>query len=262
MIIGCLSFFISFIFFASVPVFSKQVLPFSFCPKYNPRIMYQLYQPFVNYLNETTPYQFEIKLSRIYQNAIDRLGRGEILIASRAPVSYIKAREKYGVKPILRALSKDGKPYYRGIIIIRQDSPIQNLSDLKGKLTSRVAHEINNPLGALLKGESKGTGLGLWITQGIVERHGGTIQLSSQEGKGTTVEIRFPIYSKSPVFVSDLFCIGICFLHTHKMLPNPSPHFIAITLMARSIPAQPEAKRFVLAVWPEEQPGLKKFEKR
>jgi len=46
------------------------------------------------------------------------------------------------------------------------------------------------------KGENKGTGLGLWITQGIVERHGGTIQLSSQEGKGTTVEIQFPIYSK------------------------------------------------------------------
>lgn len=46
------------------------------------------------------------------------------------------------------------------------------------------------------KGESKGTGLGLWVTQGIVERHGGTIQLSSQEGKGTTVEIQFPIHSK------------------------------------------------------------------
>ena len=132
-IVGFLSFFISFIFFASAPAFSKQVVPFGFCPKYNPRIMYQLYQPFIDYLNETTPYQFEIKLSRVYQDTIDRLGSGEIIIASCGPVSYIKAREKYGVKPILRALSKDGKPYYRGIIIVRQDSPIQNLSDLKGR---------------------------------------------------------------------------------------------------------------------------------
>ncbi|OGQ11269.1 MAG: hypothetical protein A2026_09390 [Deltaproteobacteria bacterium RBG_19FT_COMBO_46_12] len=46
------------------------------------------------------------------------------------------------------------------------------------------------------KGEGKGTGLGLWITQGIVERHGGSIQLSSREMKGTTVEIQLPIFSR------------------------------------------------------------------
>jgi phosphonate transport system substrate-binding protein len=95
--------------------------------------MYQFYQPFVDFLSETTPYQFEIKLFRIYQDTIDQLGRGEILIASCGPVAYVKAREKYDVKPIVRAISKDGKPYYRGIIIVRQDSPIQNLSELRGR---------------------------------------------------------------------------------------------------------------------------------
>ncbi|OGQ11268.1 MAG: hypothetical protein A2026_09385 [Deltaproteobacteria bacterium RBG_19FT_COMBO_46_12] len=114
-------------------VHSKQTIPFGFCPKYNPRIMVQLYQPFIDYLNENTPYQFEIKLSRVYQDTIDRLGIGETIIASCGPVSYVKAREKYGVKPILRALNKDGKPYYRGIIIVREGSQIQNLSDLKGR---------------------------------------------------------------------------------------------------------------------------------
>ena len=43
------------------------------------------------------------------------------------------------------------------------------------------------------KGEGKGTGLGLWVSQIIVEQHGGTISLSSQEGKGTTVEIHLPL---------------------------------------------------------------------
>ena len=122
-----------FFFFSSPPVFSKQVVPFGFCPKYNPRIMVQLYQPFIDYLNENTSYHFEIKLSRVYQETIDQLGKGETVIISCGPVSYIKAREKYRVKPILRALSKDGKPLYQGIIVVRQDSPIKNLSDLKGK---------------------------------------------------------------------------------------------------------------------------------
>ncbi len=95
--------------------------------------MYQLYQPFVEFLSENTPYHFEIKLSPTYRETIDRFGSREIVIASCGPVPYIRAKEKYPVEPLLRALSKDGKPYYRGIIVVRQDSPIQRLEDLKGK---------------------------------------------------------------------------------------------------------------------------------
>ncbi|WP_027415152.1 PAS domain-containing sensor histidine kinase [Aneurinibacillus terranovensis] len=42
------------------------------------------------------------------------------------------------------------------------------------------------------KPPGKGTGLGLSICYGIVKRFGGSIQLSSQPGSGTTVEIRLP----------------------------------------------------------------------
>ena len=121
-----------FLFFPPT-AFSKQVVPFGLCPKYNPRIMYQLYQPFVDYLSENTPYQFEIKLSRSNQETVDRFGTGELVISSCGPVPYIKAREKYGVKPVLRALNRDGNPFYRGIIIARQDSPVRTLADLKGR---------------------------------------------------------------------------------------------------------------------------------
>ena len=120
-------------FFAPTPVFSRQVVPFGLCPKYNPRMMYQLYQPFIDYLNENTPYQFEIKLSRVYQDTIERLGRKEIIIASCGPVPYIQARGRFPVKPILRPLSGDGKPYYRGVMFVRHDSLIRKIGDLKGK---------------------------------------------------------------------------------------------------------------------------------
>jgi hypothetical protein len=39
----------------------------------------------------------------------------------------------------------------------------------------------------------KGTGLGLSISYGIVEKHGGTINASSELNKGTTFEIRLPV---------------------------------------------------------------------
>ena len=39
----------------------------------------------------------------------------------------------------------------------------------------------------------EGSGLGLPIVNGIVERHGGTLNISSQPGAGTTVRMRFPV---------------------------------------------------------------------
>jgi len=41
-----------------------------------------------------------------------------------------------------------------------------------------------------------GTGLGLSVVYGIVERHGGTIDIRSDVGKGTTVSLRLPVERK------------------------------------------------------------------
>lgn len=122
-----------FLLFPASPLFAAETVLFGLCPKYNPRIMYQLYQPFVDYLSENTPYTFEIKLSRVYQDTIERIGKKELLIASCGPVPYVQASERYPVSPILRPLNRDGKPYYRGIVVVRTESPIQTLADLKGK---------------------------------------------------------------------------------------------------------------------------------
>jgi signal transduction histidine kinase len=41
--------------------------------------------------------------------------------------------------------------------------------------------------------DEKGTGLGLWVSQGIVQAHGGSIKLRSREGGGTVFSVALPI---------------------------------------------------------------------
>ena len=43
----------------------------------------------------------------------------------------------------------------------------------------------------------KGTGLGLWLSQRIVQDHGGSIAVESEAGKGATFAITLPMIDES-----------------------------------------------------------------
>jgi two-component system NtrC family sensor kinase len=46
---------------------------------------------------------------------------------------------------------------------------------------------------ALFTTKAKGIGLGLAVTHGIIERHGGHISVESEIGKGTAFIVRLPV---------------------------------------------------------------------
>ncbi len=48
------------------------------------------------------------------------------------------------------------------------------------------------------RNEQQGIGMGLPIARGIIEAHGGQIELHSAEGEGTQVTVRLPVLSPSP----------------------------------------------------------------
>lgn len=117
----------------------KKVIYFGVVPKDNPRILFERYQPLLDYLSEQTGISFELIVKKNYEETVKALGSGELDMAFLAPLTYLEAKAAYGTICILRPRGVDGKGFYRSIFMKKKDSPIKSLSELKGKKVAFAA---------------------------------------------------------------------------------------------------------------------------
>lgn len=101
--------------------------------RFSPNLIYEGYQPIMNYLSRVTPYNFVLKLSNSYEKTILQLDQGDVQAAFLGTYIYLKARKSYPIKCILKPLNSHFEPYFRSVIVIRSDSPFFTIVDLKGK---------------------------------------------------------------------------------------------------------------------------------
>ncbi len=111
----------------------KKIVYFGVIPRDNPRIMYEKYQPLLDYLAEKTPYKYELVLKKNYEDTVNALGNGETDVALLGPLTYLEAHAKYGAVSILKSKGVDGATSYKSVIITKKDSPVKALAELKGK---------------------------------------------------------------------------------------------------------------------------------
>jgi signal transduction histidine kinase len=127
----------------------------------------------------------------------------------------IEVEKRFKQLPPMKGSADQFRQLLSNLVVNAQDS----MAGSGGKLTIRTAHirSTRGTYGEIMllvadtgsgipkeirttifepfvttKGE-KGTGLGLWIVKGIVENHGGRIQVRSSAGKGTIFRIVFPV---------------------------------------------------------------------
>ena len=82
------------------------------------------------------------------------------------------------------------------------DGIILTLTDTGPGIPPDIQDKIFEPF-FTTKAPGKGTGLGLSIVYGVIQRHGGTIELDSIPGGGTTFTIRLPLETPPEVAQHD-----------------------------------------------------------
>lgn len=91
------------------------------------------FTPLAEHIAQRVNRRVNVRVGPSYQAHIDAIGRDTVDIAFMGPAPYVILTARYGLKPLLARLEIDGVPTFRGSIVVRRDSPLTELSDLKGK---------------------------------------------------------------------------------------------------------------------------------
>jgi len=91
------------------------------------------FSPLAEYLGRRLGRPVVVKVSVDYRQHIDLIGKDKADFAFMGPASYVSLVERYGKKPLLVRLEMNGKPTFKGAIIVARGSGLRSLSELKGK---------------------------------------------------------------------------------------------------------------------------------
>ncbi len=91
------------------------------------------YIPFLNYLEAATGYHFKIYFTPKNSTAADELGQNRTQFAAIGAISFLYAESSYGVILLARGRNEQGKAEYQSVFVVRNDSPMTNIGDIKGR---------------------------------------------------------------------------------------------------------------------------------
>lgn len=141
-------------------------------PLHNPQRLMEVYGPIVEAVNAAIPdAELQLEASRNYEEFEKKLFGGEFDFAMPNPYQTVLALRK-GYR-VVGKMADDGE--FRGIILVRKDSGIQRVGDLKGKT---VAYPASTALAATLLPQQYLHAHGLNVNSDIVNLYVGSQESS------------------------------------------------------------------------------------
>lgn len=88
------------------------------------------FDPLAQYLTDRLGVPVAVRVGNTYNDHIEEIGQNRIDIAYLGPVGYVQVVNRYGPKPLLARLETNGTVALTGHFIVRDDSPLRQLSDI------------------------------------------------------------------------------------------------------------------------------------
>ena len=122
--------------YSEKPSFETKVYTFGVHPLHNPKKLFEVYQPLVDLINkELKGASLKLEASRNYASYDKKLFSGYFDLSLPNPYQTVVAAEKG--YDIFGKMGDDDN--FRGILIVRKDSSINSVTDIKGKTVSYPA---------------------------------------------------------------------------------------------------------------------------
>lgn len=118
---------------------APEKITYAYLPQYSQQVSLERHQDLISFLKEKTGLDIVQVFPEDFDDHMNKVGSGEIDISFSNPFVYIKIAELYGAEAFARTIEKEGNEMFRGEICVRKDSPIQSITDLKGKKVMAVS---------------------------------------------------------------------------------------------------------------------------
>lgn len=141
-------------------------------------VMYRKLTPVIDALGDDlekrlhAPIDIHLSIFRTYDEGLDALLKGEVDFVRFGPASYILAKSREPGVQLIAMEQENGEKRFKGVVIVREESPCHKLADLKGK---RFAFgDPNSTIGRYLsQAELVKAGIHAWDLAGFkyLDRH-------------------------------------------------------------------------------------------
>ena len=113
---------------------SDETLRVGLIPNQNPEEVEAEYQPLEGYLSEEIGRDVEVSVPATYNAVVEALVSGELDMAYFGGLTYVQARQRADVSPLVTEVNpRTGTTKYHSLIITPTDSDIEKVEDVEGR---------------------------------------------------------------------------------------------------------------------------------